>query len=57
MDGIFESVIKACRETVMTNDLILDIPPTAPHPMAKERVNISFFHRGQLYGSFGESEG
>ena len=33
------------------------IPPTAPHPKAKVKVNASFFHLGQLRGSLGESEG
>ena len=32
-------------------------PPTQPQPYAKERVKASFFQRGQLYGSLGESLG
>ena len=34
-----------------------DIPPTQPQPYAMARVKSSFFHRGQLYGSFGDSDG
>jgi len=31
--------------------------PTAPQPKAKVIVKASFFHRGQLRGSLGDSEG
>jgi hypothetical protein len=33
------------------------LPPTHPQPHAKVRVKSSFFLRGQLYGSFGDSDG
>ena len=33
------------------------IPPTQPQPYAMATVKSSFFHRGQLYGSLGDSEG